>query len=128
MPAKKRPPRNAYERQLQADWEAALAKHAKPLEKGAVAKGVSVDLTEALARKVPPLTKGVRPDADLMKHKSHATQGDNVAGKRYNPKYTGSAILAMGSMHKSNTTPLFSPEAVQEVASMKYDKHYKGNS
>jgi hypothetical protein len=36
-----------------------------------------------------------------------------------NPKYTGTKILGIGTMHKSNAVPVFSEEEAHDIATMR---------
>jgi hypothetical protein len=36
-----------------------------------------------------------------------------------NPKYTGTKILGIGTMHKSNAVPVFSQEEAHDIATMR---------
>lgn len=121
MPFKQRPPRNAKERQLQADWEEALARHAKPLERGAVAKSITVDVTLALRTRgvLPTMTPGTREGSDLYRLPSFSTKGDAVAAKKESPKYSGDAMLGVSVLHKSNGIPVFRKEDILDIAKMR---------
>lgn len=121
MASKQRPPRNAKERQLLAEWEATVLLHSKPLERGAIAKGTSVDITQALMRKspLPTMTSGTRADSDLYKFGSVETPGGGVAGKRASPVYTGSKMLGTAGLHKSNEIPVFSKEEIIDISKMR---------
>lgn len=117
MPFKQRPPRNAKERQLLADWEASVERHAKPLERGAVAKAVVVFVETD--KPVPTLSKGTREGSDLYRLPSVATEGGAVAGKKDSPQYTGNEMLGVSQMAKSNSVPVFSKEAIIDIARMR---------
>lgn len=41
------------------------------------------------------------------------------APKRDNPRYTGTAVLGIATMHKSNLVPIFNPEAAVDAATMR---------
>lgn len=41
------------------------------------------------------------------------------AFKKDTPVYTGTNMLGIGTMHKSNAVPIFSQDSAQEIASMR---------
>lgn len=96
----------AKERELQAGWEALLAKHAKPLF-GKPTKAVKLS--------------SPRPTGDV---KSRAPVSRPGAMMGLTPKaptkvYTGTAMVGIATMHKSNTVPIFNTDAAVEVAQMR---------
>lgn len=40
------------------------------------------------------------------------------AFKKESPKYTGTALLGIATMHKSNAVPVFSSESAREITQM----------
>ena len=52
------------------------------------------------------------------KIKSHG-DGVGVATAKEQQMYTGNNIIGIGTMHKSNAVPIFSPEQAQEISSMR---------
>ena len=102
--AKKRKP-TAKQRQLQADWEKLLKKY-EPKKPIAQTKDTwSYSLGKPARRETPkipslPFTGG-------------------VCTKKESPKYTGTAIKGIGTMHKSNAVPVFSDEQAVEIATMR---------
>lgn len=105
-PVSKNP--KAVARQLQDEWERLLKRHAAPLSLGAKAKGLkTVEVKEA----VKSLPVKERP-CSLM------TTGGSTAKTK--PKiYTGTKIIGIATMHKSNMVPIFNEEAAVEVAQMR---------
>jgi hypothetical protein len=96
-------------RQLQADWEALLKKHSKPLERGAQAFGVK---TYRLKPKVE------KNQEELQKIRSLVTPGGDTP--KSPPKiYTGDKIIGIAVMHKSNMVPIFNEQAAVDVATMR---------
>lgn len=102
---KKRKP-NAKQRELQSDWEKMLKKYEpkKPIAKTNDA-GWSYSLGASARRETPkipslPFTAG-------------------VCAKKENPVYTGNAIKGIGTMHKSNSVPIFTDEQAIEIATMR---------
>jgi hypothetical protein len=50
--------------------------------------------------------------------KSRATAGGSTAAK-CSPQYTGSAMLGVAVMHKSNAVPVFTEQDAQDIAKMR---------
>lgn len=110
---KRKPPRtNAKIRELQAMEAVLLKKHAAPLERGAKAKGVKVEL-----KKVVYVTPPAPPSVDKAAEYRRKYMG--VAAKHENTQYTGTAILGIGTMHKSSAVPIFSADEAEEIAHMR---------
>ena len=45
--------------------------------------------------------------------------GDGIANTKQIPQYTGTKILGIGTMHKSNAVPIFSDEEAVEISRMR---------
>ena len=45
--------------------------------------------------------------------------GDGIASTKQIPQYTGTKILGIGTMHKSNAVPIFSDEEAQDISRMR---------
>jgi len=45
--------------------------------------------------------------------------GDGIAHSKQTPQYTGTKMLGIGVMHKSNSVPIFSDEEAVEIATMR---------
>lgn len=95
--------------QLELEWKQMMAKHSKPLEGGAKAKGIKV-----IARK-PPKTEA--PIQDRIPSNPKGMMG--LATKSTPMKYTGDKIIGIATMHKSNMVPIFNEEAAVDVAQMR---------
>lgn len=52
------------------------------------------------------------------KYKSVDT-GARVAAKKESPKYTGTLVKGIGTMHKSNAVPIISQEEARDIATMR---------
>jgi hypothetical protein len=96
----------AKQRQVQAEWDALLKKY-EPKKPIAQTKGDGwkYSLGETAHREMPkipslPFTGG-------------------VCAKKENPVYTGNAIKGIGTMHKSNSVPIFTDEQAIEIATMR---------
>ena len=96
--------------QLQKEWEAMLARHSKPLERGAKALGI-----RGVAKSKPAPV--VQTPESTVKSNPHGMMG--VAAKAAPKVYTGTKIVGIATMHKSNLVPIFNEEAAVEVAQMR---------
>lgn len=107
---KKRKPKkpNAKQRELQASWEAMLKKYEpkRPIGK-----------TAAVGAKYNPVVTSnyVRPTDSYPS----LDTGLGTATRKESPKYTGTMIKGIGTMHKSNSVPIFSDEQAVEIATMR---------
>ena len=45
--------------------------------------------------------------------------GDGIATTKQIPQYTGTKIIGIGTMHKSNAVPIFSDEEAQDISRMR---------
>jgi len=45
--------------------------------------------------------------------------GEGIASSKQTPQYTGTKMLGIGVMHKSNSVPIFSDEEAVEIATMR---------
>lgn len=97
--------------ELQRSWEALLAKHSKPLEKGASAFGIKKTI------KKPSKPVAVKIVDTTQKSNSLGMMG--VAAKAPAKIYTGNAMIGLAQMHKSNLVPIFNSEAAVDVAKMR---------
>lgn len=106
----------AIAKELDASWQALLAKHSSPLERGAKAKGV-----KSRAQKksfVAPSTVVVSENRDLKRFPSRDT-GLVAATKKQTLRYTGDKMIGIGTMHKSSTVPIFSTDEAEAIAKMR---------
>jgi hypothetical protein len=103
--SKKRKP-TAKQRQLAAEWEAIKLKHA-----------------------ITPVTKSKKSDTyvpskpfvrETPHYPSLMTNGPDTCTKPIEGKrYTGTAMLGIGTLHKSNAVPIFSDEEAKDQATMR---------
>jgi hypothetical protein len=110
---KKKPKLNAAQRQLQADFEALMAKHSKPLERGAKAKSVA-GVAPPISRRGTPLLESTR----LNKEASVDT-GYSSTAPRQQILYSGDKVLGVALMHKSSYAPVFSKDGALDISRMK---------
>lgn len=104
---------NAAQRQLQADWEKMMQKHAKPLEKGAKAK--------SQVSSAAPISKrpGKLLEAGRVNTQPSVDTGYTSTAPRQQIKYTGDKVLGVALMHKSNYQPVFDTKSAEEIARMR---------
>lgn len=102
-PKSKKSKPNAKQRELQASWEAMMKKY-EPKKPVAARKndGFTYTLISRETPKIPSLNSGYHD-----------------CSKKEIPRYTGTAIKGIGTMHKSNAIPIFSDEQAIEIATMR---------
>ena len=73
------------------------------------------------AMKAEPLTyKLSTPPGRTTSHNIPSRNtGDGIAASKQTPQYTGTKMLGIGVMHKSNSVPIFSDEEAVEIATMR---------
>lgn len=106
--------RNAEEarraRELAAEWEQNQARW-KAMSKPAKTKKSEPRTTNSSGYRSPPVEDN-RP-------KSLNEWVTGAVNTREIPKYTGTKILGIGTMHKSNAVPIFSDEEAVEISRMR---------
>ena len=106
--------RNAEEarkaRELAADWDALKSKW-----------GVEEERRRSRAMKAEPLNYKLSAPAGrtTTNHIPSRNTGDGVASTKQIPQYTGTKIIGIGTMHKSNAVPIFSDEEAQDISKMR---------
>lgn len=105
--SKKRKP-TAKQRQLQADWDALIAKYApkKPVA------------TKSQTLSESGYKLSVPKERDTKQYRSVDT-GLGSATKQAPKVYTGTSMLGVATMHKSNSVPVFSSQEATEISSMR---------
>ena len=104
--------RNADEarkaRELAAEWERNQAKWASMSPKVIAPKreSLSYSLSAPAGR-------------STTNHIPSRNTGDGIANTKQIPQYTGTKILGIGTMHKSNAVPIFSDEEAQDISRMR---------
>ena len=107
---KKRKPKkpNAKQRELAAEWEALLKRH-EP-------KRQTRETTTVGANYSPVVTRPyVR---DTGSYRSLDT-GLGVATLKESPRYTGTMMKGIGTMHKSNSVPIFTDDEAKDISKMR---------
>jgi hypothetical protein len=100
----------AKSRALAADWEELLKRHSKPLFSSKPAP------KKAVVKELKPLPAPVRDAGPKIQSFS------SMVGSTAKPEpkvYTGTKIIGIATMHKSNMVPIFNEDAAVEVAQMR---------
>lgn len=105
-PKSKRRKPTAKQRELAAEWDKLLKKY-EP-KKPVVARKV-----EQFTYSLENPTRRVTPKIPSL------NSGYHDCSKKETPRYTGTAIKGIGTMHKSNAVPIFSDEQAIEIATMR---------
>ena len=108
--------RNAAEaqraRELDASWKEILK-----------AQGVAAEQKRrSRAMRAEPLQYNLTSDNDRANTRhipSLDTGHSGPVSSKPNPKYTGTKILGIGTMHKSNAVPVFSDQEAHDIATMR---------
>jgi hypothetical protein len=102
---KKRKP-TAKQRELAAEWDKLLKKY-EPKKPVPARKddGFTYSLGKPARRETPKIPS--------------LNSGYHDCSKKETPRYTGTAIKGIGTMHKSNAVPIFSDEQAIEIATMR---------
>lgn len=93
---------------LRAEWDALINKHARPLEKGAKAKGLIIKAQSS--KQTVIRRKDTTPSLD---------SGWASTAAKEAKQYTGSLCIGVAQMHKSNLIPVFTSEAVIDTTKMR---------
>ena len=108
--------RNAAEAQRARDLEASWKEILK-------AQGVAAEQKRrSRAMRAEPLQYNLTSDNDRANTRhipSLDTGHSGPVSSKENPKYTGTKILGIGTMHKSNAVPVFSEEEAHDIATMR---------
>lgn len=102
--SKRKSPNTAKSRELDREWEELKNKYAP--KKALVKPKTKISLEPSLYVRETP------------KIKSLSTAGGSTA-KAPDKVYTGSAMLGIGTLHKSNGVPIFSQEEAHDIAKMR---------
>lgn len=103
MPKSKKRKPTAKQKELAASWEAIIKKYAP---KKALSKSVqSIKSTKPYTRETP--------------HYPSLNSGYHDTSKRAQPQYTGTAMIGIGTLHKSNAVPVFSSDDAKEISRMR---------
>jgi len=104
--------RNATEarkaRELQAEWERNQAKWSTMSPKITTPKRES--LVYSLSTPAGRSTSNHIPSRNT---------GDGIGNTKQIPQYTGTKIIGIGTMHKSNAVPIFSDQEAKDISTMR---------
>lgn len=106
IPKRKPKKPNAAQRQLAADWESLMKKY-EP-KKPIVKKSSNWEYTLA-----------VPPGRTTSRHIQSRNTGDGIASSKPQMQYTGTKMIGIGTLHKSNAVPVFSDEEAIDMAKMR---------
>lgn len=106
VPKRKPKKLNAKQRELQAEWEKLMKKYEPK-------KPIKTPKSEALTYSL----KKAREDGNT--NYASLDTGAAPALKVEQPKYTGTKMLGVSAMHKSNLVPVFNNDAVVEITRMR---------
>lgn len=59
------------------------------------------------------------PAGRSTKHIPSRNTGDGIANTKQIPRYTGTKIIGIGTLHKSNAVPIFSDEEAVDISRMR---------
>lgn len=108
--------RNAEEarkaRELAADWDKLKTKWAVPAKEKKVGKIFEPLHTGGYRLTTPP---GRTTTHNIPSRNT----GDGIASSKPVPQYTGTKMLGIGVMHKSNSVPIFSDEEAVDISKMR---------
>lgn len=109
--------RNADEarkaRQLKEDWEDLLKRHG--IEQEARKRNRGLSAPTYTAPKVEPYRRDTGPKIASL----NSPDSCGVATKPAQKVYTGTSIVGIATMHKSNAVPVFSNEDAVEISKMR---------
>jgi hypothetical protein len=107
--------RNAQEaqraRELDASW--------KELQKKWQVGDDDKKRKKAMAAEPLQYTLSAPPGRSTSSHIPSRNTGEGIAASKPIPRYTGTKILGIGTMHKSNAVPIFSDEEAVEISTMR---------
>ena len=107
--------RNAEEarkaRELAADWEKLKSKWDVPAKEKRVGKIFEPLHTGGYTLSAPP--------GRTTAHIPSRNTGEGIASTKQIPQYTGTKIIGIGTMHKSNAVPIFSDQEAQDISKMR---------
>ena len=105
---KKRKP-NAKQRELAREWEELLKRYESKK---------SINVSGGVKSYSPPKSL-VPPGRDTPKYPSLATTFDSCTKPIHGKVYTGTLLIGIGTLHKSNAIPIISEEEAKDQASMR---------
>ena len=106
IPKRKPKKPNAAQRQLASDWDALMKKYEpkKPLPKKS--SNWEYNLSTPVGR-------------STTHHIPSRNTGEGVASSKPQMHYTGTKMIGIGTLHKSNAVPVFCDDEAKEMARMR---------
>lgn len=104
IPKRKKRKPNAKQRALQASWQDILKKY-EP-------KGKIIGATPKPKGSVEPYRRETKHYPSLGTHQGTCTKSEGV-------RYTGTAMMGIATLHKSNAVPVFTQEDAVEISRMR---------
>lgn len=95
---------------LEAEWQKLVNKHAS------VAERSKATVCKTVKPQVQILPEAPRSTAHIP---SKDTGIKGAVTIKQTPKYTGTKILGIGTMHKSNAVPVFSDDEAKDISTMR---------
>lgn len=105
IPKRKPKKPTAAQRQLAAEWEAIQKKYEPKKKLKAPSKHFNYELTIPAGR--------------TTSHHIPSRDTGGFASKKETIQYTGTKMLGIGTLHKSNAVPVFSDDEAKEMARMR---------
>ena len=106
--------RNADEarkaRELDAAWKLLLKKQGIEQEEKKRKRAMAAE---------PLVYKLSTPEGRSTAHIPSRNTGDGIASSKQIPQYTGTKMLGIGTMHKSNAVPIFTDQEAKDISSMR---------
>ena len=106
IPKRKARKPNAQQRQLAAEWEAIMKKYEPKKKLTPTSNKLDYKLTTP-------------PGRTTTNHIPSRSTGDGIASTKEKQYYTGSNMIGIGTLHKSNAVPIFSEDDAKEQARMR---------
>ena len=100
-------------RQLESDWQELLKRH--NVEQESKKRNRALSAPTYVAPKVEPYRRDTGPHIASLNSKDSC----GVATKAPEKVYTGTSILGIATMHKSNAVPVFSSEDAKDISKMR---------
>lgn len=104
IPKRKKRKPNAAQRQLAAEWEAIQKKY-EPKKKLVGTVSSSILAPKQYVRETPKIPS--------------LNTGEGIASSKPRMQYTGTKMIGIGTLHKSNAVPVFSDEEAIDMAKMR---------
>lgn len=105
IPKHKKHKPTAVQRELAADWDAIVKKY-EPKKKISTVAASSFPSPQVYVRDTGPRIPSLNSN-------------DGIAAAKPRMQYTGTKMIGIGTLHKSNAVPVFSEDEAQEMARMR---------